>query len=152
MESIKFKPTDIKKQWVTVDAKGKTLGRLASEISRILRGKNKTYYTPHLDIGDNVIVINAANVKLTGSKLQSKFYYHHSSFIGGIKATSAGEMLATHPERVIQAAVKGMVPRNRLGRKVAGRLKIYAGSEHPHISQNPVAQGPRLKGRDPSRV
>jgi large subunit ribosomal protein L13 len=120
-----------------VDAKGKTLGRLASEVARILRGKHKPQYTPHVDTGDFVIVINAAQVELTGKKWSKKMYYRHSGYPGGLKVTPAAEMRAKHPERLIELAVKGMLPKNTLGRQQFKKLKVYAGSEHPHQAQKP---------------
>lgn len=144
MRTQSVTPSDIKKQWLIVDAKDAPLGRVASEISRLLRGKHKPDFVPHLDCGDNVIVINADKLIMTGNKLDTKFYYKHSNYIGGLKATLAKDMLATYPDRIISHAVKGMLPRNKLGRKVLGNLKIYAGSEHPHEAQKPVAAPARL--------
>lgn len=131
------KPEEIKREWFVVDAAGKTLGRLASEIAKILRGKHKPYYTPHLDCGDYVVVINAEKVKVTGKKLTDKIYYRHSGYMGGLKEIPLGKMLAEHPERVIELAVKRMLPQNRLGRKMLKKLKVYAGENHPHQAQKP---------------
>lgn len=125
------------REWVVVDAGGRTLGRLASEVARILRGKHKVTYTPHLDTGDFVIVINARSVRLSGKKLAKKLYYRHSEYPGGIRTRTAGEMLATRPEQLIRLAVRGMLPRNRLGRKLLTKLKIYADADHPHQAQQP---------------
>lgn len=144
MKTYSVKPADIKKSWVVIDAENKPLGRLASEISRILRGKHKATFVPHLDCGDNVVVLNAKKVKLTGRKMEQKVYYRHTNFIGGIKATSASELLDTYPERIIENAVKGMLPHNKLGRRVIKNMKVYAGSEHPHEAQKPVAAPLRL--------
>ncbi|WP_124726433.1 50S ribosomal protein L13 [Staphylospora marina] len=131
------KPMEVERKWYVVDAKGKTLGRLASEVAKILRGKHKPQYTPHVDTGDFVIVINAAQVELTGKKWSKKMYYRHSGYPGGLKVTPAAEMRAKHPERLIELAVKGMLPKNTLGRQQFKKLKVYAGSEHPHEAQKP---------------
>ncbi|NRA67496.1 MAG: 50S ribosomal protein L13 [Pseudobacteriovorax sp.] len=144
MKTQSVTPSDIRKQWLIVDAADVSLGRVASEVSRLLRGKHKPSFVPHLDCGDNVIVINADKVKLTGNKLETKFYYRHSNYIGGLKSTVAKDLMATYPDRVITAAVKGMLPHNKLGRKVLGNLKVYAGTEHPHEAQKPVAAPARL--------
>jgi len=147
MKTHSVKPADVaKKQWVVVDAENQTLGRLATEIARILRGKHKATFTPHLDCGDGVIVVNAEKVKLTGLKWDSKFYHKHSTFIGGMRATSAKDMLATHPERLLEIAVKGMLPKSKLGRKISGHLKVHVGKDHPHTGLKPVAAQPRLVG------
>lgn len=132
------KPMEVERKWYVVDAKGKTLGRLASEVAKILRGKHKPQYTPHVDTGDFVVVINAAQVELTGKKWSKKMYYRHSGYPGGLKVTPAAEMRARHPERLIELAVKGMLPKNSLGRQQLKKLKVYAGSEHPHQAQQPV--------------
>ncbi len=145
------KPTDIERKWYVVDAKGVVLGRLSAEISKILRGKHKTYYTPSLDCGDYVVVINADKVKLTGNKLADKIYYKHTGYIGGIKSTTAGKVLTGRfPERVIQKAVERMITRSPLGRQQMTKLKVYAGEEHPHTAQNPeildiASQNPKNK-------
>jgi len=131
------KPEEIERKWYVVDAEGKTLGRLASEIAKILRGKHKPIYTPHVDTGDFVIVINADKVRVTGKRLDQKIYYRHSGYIGGLKAVPLRVMLQTHPERVIEHAVKGMLPKNRLGRKMYKKLKVYASPDHPHQAQKP---------------
>ena len=128
---------DIERGWYLVNAEGKTLGRLASEIANVLRGKHKPIYTPHLDCGDYVIVINADKVRVTGRKLDQKVYYHHSGYPGGIKSISLRDQLRKHPERVLQAAVRGMLPKNALGRKMMRKLKVYAGDAHPHQAQQP---------------
>ena len=126
-------PAEAQHDWFVVDAKGQTLGRLATRISQVLQGKHKPAYTPHTDTGDFVIVINAEQVVLTGRKLDQKQYHHYSGFPGGLSSVTARRQLETHPERVISAAVQGMVPRNRLGRQMLSKLKVYAGAEHPHI-------------------
>jgi large subunit ribosomal protein L13 len=128
---------DIKREWYVVDAQGKTLGRLASEITRILRGKHKPIYAPHLDCGDYVIVVNAEKVRVTGKKLDQKFYYRHSGYPGGLKSINLRDQLQRHPTRVLEAAVRGMLPKNRLGRAMIKKLKVYAGGSHPHQAQQP---------------
>ena len=139
MKTYSAKPADIEKKWIMIDADGVVLGRLAAEIARILRGKNKPTYTPHMDCGDNVIVINADKVKLTGKKLTDKTYYWHTGHPGGIKQRTAGQILAgAHPERVVTKAVERMVPRGPLGHQQMKNLRVYAGSEHPHEAQSPV--------------
>jgi large subunit ribosomal protein L13 len=128
---------DIEREWFLVNAEGKTLGRLASEIAKVLRGKHKPIYTPHLDCGDYVIVVNAEKVRVTGRKLDQKMYYRHSGYPGGIKSISLRNQLQKHPDRVLQAAVRGMLPKNRLGRRMLKKLKVYAGDSHPHQAQQP---------------
>ena len=130
------KEADIVKKWYVIDAEGVTLGRLASEVASILRGKNKPQYAPNADMGDYVIIVNAEKVAVTGKKLEQKMYRHHSGWTGGLKETRLDKMLETHPERVIEHAVKGMLPKNALGRKMFGKLHVYAGAEHPHAAQN----------------
>lgn len=132
-----YVPKEVESKWYVIDAEGKTLGRLAAKIATILRGKHKPEYTPNMPVGDYVIVINAAKVKLTGKKLEDKIYTRYSGYPGGLKRIPAGEMLKRHPERVIERAVKGMLPKNRLGRKLYKRLKVYAGPDHPHAAQRP---------------
>lgn len=127
----------IERKWYVVDAEGKTLGRLAAEVAKILRGKHKPTYTPHVDTGDHVIVVNADKVVLTGKKLTQKTYFRHSGYPGGTTFTPAGKMLADRPERVIELAVKGMLPKNRLGRAMYRKLKVYRGAAHPHEAQQP---------------
>jgi large subunit ribosomal protein L13 len=133
------KPNEVERKWYVVDAAGQTLGRLASEVASILRGKHKPEFTPHVDTGDFVIIINAAQIKLTGNKLQKKLYYRHSGYPGGLKTTTAGEMLQNKPIRMIELAVKGMLPKNTLGRKQGMKLFVYEGSEHKHQAQQPEA-------------
>ena len=131
------KASEIERQWFVVDAAGENLGRLASKIAVILRGKHKPLYTPSMDVGDYVIVINAEKVSVTGRKMENKMYYRHSLYPGGLKTTSLREMLAKHPTRVIRHAVRGMLPKNRLGRSMIKKLKVYAGDSHPHGAQKP---------------
>lgn len=148
MKTYSVKPSDIKKQWVVVDAAGQTLGRLASQIAHVLRGKHKPTFVPHLDCGDNVVVVNAEKVVLTGRKWREKIYYYHTNHIGGIKANRAMDVLANNPERLIETAVKGMLPHNRLGRQVISNLKVYAGTQHPHESQKPVTMPVRTASKE----
>ncbi|VAV95857.1 LSU ribosomal protein L13p (L13Ae) [hydrothermal vent metagenome] len=131
------KPDDIERSWFVVDAEGATLGRLASEIALILRGKNKPIFAPHMDVGDHVIVINADKVVVTGNKEEDKLYFRHSGFPGGLREVSLGQLRATYPQRIIENAVRGMLPKNRLGRQMFKKLKVYAGPEHPHTAQKP---------------
>jgi len=131
------KEAEIKRDWYVVDAQGQTLGRLASRIAPILKGKHKPIYTPHLDCGDFVIVVNAEKVRVTGRKLDQEFYYHHSGYPGGLTAISLRDQLVRHPKRVLEAAVIGMLPKNRLGRRMIKKLKVYAGDSHPHKAQQP---------------
>ena len=128
---------NIERKWFVVDAEGQTLGRLAAEVAKILRGKHKPTFTPHVDTGDYVIVVNAAKVKLTGKKLIQKTYFHHSGYRGGAKFTQAGHMLEARPERVVEMAVRGMLPKNKLGEQMYRKLNVYAGAEHPHQAQKP---------------
>ena len=130
-------PATVERKWYVVDAEGKTLGRLAAEVAKVLRGKNKPTFTPHVDTGDHVVVLNADKVVLTGKKLVQKTYFRHSGYPGGTTFTTAGKMLETRPERVVEMAVKGMLPKNSLGRKMFTKLKVYAGAEHPHAAQMP---------------
>lgn len=138
MRTYVAKPADIERRWYVVDADGKTLGRLASRVAAILRGKDKPIFTPFLDTGDHVIVINAAKVVVTGDKEEKKLYYRHSGYPGGLKTTSYRKMMATRPDRVVEHAVLGMLPHNRLGRAMAKKLKVYAGPVHPHEAQKPI--------------
>ncbi len=137
MKTYTVRKGDIKREWYVVDAQGKTLGRLASEIAKILRGKHKPIYVPHLDCGDYVIVVNAEKVRVTGKKLDQKFYYRHSGYPGGLKSINLRDQLQKHPTRVLEAAVRGMLPKNRLGRAMIKKLKVYAGGSHPHQAQQP---------------
>ena len=137
MKTFSAKASEVNHDWFVVDASDKTLGRLASEIAHRLRGKHKAEYTPHVDTGDYIVVINAEKVRVTGAKTTDKMYFQHSGYIGGLKTTSFEKLIAKAPERVIQGAVKGMLPRNPLGRAMFRKLKVYAGSEHPHAAQQP---------------
>ncbi|GAB2696009.1 50S ribosomal protein L13 [Paenibacillus thermoaerophilus] len=137
MSTFMAKPKTVERKWLVVDAAGQTLGRLASEVAALLRGKHKPEFTPNVDTGDFVIVINASQIQLTGKKLQQKKYYRHSGYMGGLKTTVAGDLLKNKPERMIELAVHGMLPKNRLGNALKTKLKVYAGSEHPHQAQNP---------------
>lgn len=137
MKTYVTKPDEVEREWFVVDASGKTLGRLATEIARILCGKHKPIYSPMIDVGDYVIVVNAEKVRVTGRKWTQKFYYRHSGYPGGFKQISLRDMLARHPTRVIEYAVWGMLPKNALGRRMFRKLKVYAGPDHPHQAQNP---------------
>ena len=130
-------PATIDRKWYVVDAEGMTLGRLASEVAKVLRGKNKPIFTPHIDTGDYVIVVNAEKIKVTGKKLEQKIYYHHSDYVGGMKEATLKEMMAKKPETVIELAVKGMLPKGPLGREMFKKLFVYAGPEHKHAAQKP---------------
>ena len=137
MNSYMANPDKVERKWYVVDADGQTLGRLASEIAKVLRGKNKPVYTPHVDTGDYVIVINADKVKVTGKKMDQKVYHHHSAYVGGMKEVTLKEKMAKKPEQVIELAVKGMLPKGPLGRQMYTKLHVYAGSEHKHQAQKP---------------
>ena len=139
MKTFMASPATIDRKWYVVDAEGKTLGRLASEVAKVLRGKNKAIFTPHIDTGDYVIVVNAEKIKVTGKKLEQKVYYRHSDYVGGMKETTLKEMLNKHPERVIEYAVKGMLPKGPLGRQMYTKLFVYAGPDHKHTAQKPEA-------------
>ncbi|MGQ9785544.1 MAG: 50S ribosomal protein L13 [Anaerolineae bacterium] len=139
MRTYSAKPQEIQREWFVVDAQGQTLGRLATQVATILRGKHKPFYTPYVDCGDFVIVVNAEKVRVTGKKLDQKIYYRHSGYPGGLRQVSLRRQLMLHPERVIEAAVRGMLPKNRLGRKLFKKLKVYAGPAHPHQAQKPKA-------------
>ena len=137
MKTWVAKPAERQRDWYVIDASGKTLGRLATQIANILRGKRKPQYTPHVDVGDFVIVVNAEKISVTGNKLAAKRYYRHSGYPGGLRSRTLQEMLDRRPEEVIRKAVRGMLPRNRLGRKQLTKLKVYAGPDHPHAAQKP---------------
>jgi len=141
MKTYSTKSSDLTPQWHVIDASGKTLGRLASEVATLLMGKHKPIYTPNLNTGDFVIVVNAAKVRVTGNKAQQKVYYRHSGYPGGLKSVTLERMMQTHPTRVIEYAVKGMLPHNRLGRDMLRRLKVYAGDTHPHQAQVGKSEG-----------
>lgn len=137
MKTFMASPATIDRKWYVVDAEGMTLGRLASEVAKVLRGKNKPIFTPHIDTGDYVIVVNAEKVKVTGKKLDQKVYYNHSDYVGGMKETTLKEMMAKKPEKVVELAVKGMLPKGPLGRAMIKKLHVYAGPEHNHAAQKP---------------
>lgn len=137
MKTFSAKFEDVKRSWYIIDASDKTLGRLASTIASYLRGKHKPEYTPHVDTGDYIVVINAEKIKVTGNKADAKLYYRHSGQVGKLKTTNFADLLRTFPSRVISFAVKGMLPKNSLGRSMLSKLKVYAGSEHPHAAQQP---------------
>ena len=137
MATISAKKNEVERTWYVVDAENKVLGRLATQVAAVLRGKHKPIFTPHVDTGDFVVVINAGKVHLTGNKLDNKMYYRHSGYPGGIKSSSAGELLEKKPETIIKHAVRGMLPKNKLGREQFRKLKVYPGKEHPHTSQMP---------------
>ncbi|MCC6756835.1 50S ribosomal protein L13 [Arenimonas maotaiensis] len=135
--TVSAKPETVQQDWYLIDASGKTLGRLSSELARRLRGKHKPVYTPHVDTGDYLVVINADKIAVTGKKLQDKMYYRFTGYVGNMKSENLSQALAAHPERVIETAVKGMLPKNPLGRAMFKKLKVYKGSEHPHTAQQP---------------
>jgi len=137
MKTFQPKVGEIDRRWVLVDAQGQTLGRLASQVAMILRGKNKPVFAPHADVGDFVVIINAEKIAVTGRKLRQKEYYHHSQYPGGLKTTRLGKLLQQRPERVLEKAVRGMLPKNKLGDALFGKLKVYAGPKHPHAAQQP---------------
>ncbi|MFQ5610942.1 MAG: 50S ribosomal protein L13 [Anaerolineae bacterium] len=139
MKTVSAKPHEIERNWYVIDARGQTLGRLATQIATLLRGKHKPVYTPHVDCGDFIIVVNAEKIHVTGRKLDQKVYYRHSGYPGGLKEVTLRNQLEKFPERVIEAAVRGMLPKNRLGRKMFKKLKVYAGPDHPHAAQKPQA-------------
>ena len=137
MKTYYAKPSEVQREWLLVDATDMTLGRLASEVAQILRGKNKPIYTPHIDTGDYVVIVNADKIKVTGTKAASKVYYRHTGYVGHLKSETFTEAMEKHPTRVIEHAVQGMLPKGTLGRQMFGKLKVYAGPEHPHQAQNP---------------
>ena len=138
MTTVSAKPAEVRRDWYVVDAEGKTLGRLATEIARRLRGKHKAEYTPHVDTGDYIVVVNAEKVHVTGNKLQQKMYHHHTGYVGNLKSISLEKQLQKAPERVLESAVRGMLPKSALGRKMIRKLKLYAGEDHPHQAQQPT--------------
>ncbi len=137
MTTVSTKPADVRRDWFVVDADGKTLGRLSTEIARRLRGKHKPEYTPHVDTGDYIVVVNAEKIRVTGNKLQDKMYHHHTGFIGNLKSISLGKLLQKAPERVLETAVRGMMPKNKLGRAMFKKLRVFKGPEHSHQAQQP---------------
>jgi len=138
MKTFSAKPADVRRDWYVVDASGKTLGRLSTEIARRLRGKHKPEYTPHVDTGDYIVVVNAEKIRVTGNKLKDKMYHHHTGYIGNLKSTNLEKLLDEAPERAIQYAVKGMLPKGPLGRQMLGKLRVFAGPEHKHAAQQPI--------------
>jgi len=138
MKTFSAKPEEVRRDWYVVDATGKTLGRLSTEIARRLRGKHKPEYTPHVDTGDYIVVVNAGKIRVTGNKLKDKMYYRHTGYIGNLKSISLEKMLDETPERALQLAVKGMLPRGPLGRKMLSKLRLFAGPEHNHVAQQPI--------------
>lgn len=145
MKTYSLKGGDIDKAWQVIDADGQTLGRLATRVATLLQGKHKPTYSPHLDMGDFVVVVNASRVRVTGNKLEDKIYYRHTGYVGGLKQTPLADMLSKHPERVIEIAVKGMLPRNKLSRHLLRHLKVYAGPDHPHAAQVTGSQKKQAK-------
>lgn len=139
MKTFSAKPAEVKRDWFVVDAADKTLGRLSAEIARRLRGKHKPEYTPHVDTGDYIVVVNAEKVRVTGNKEKDKMYHRHTGYVGNLKSVPLGKMRQTYPERIIETAVKGMLPKNTLGREMFKKLKVYAGPEHKHQAQQPIA-------------
>ena len=137
MKTYMANPDKVEKKWYVVDAQGQTLGRLASEVAKVLRGKNKPEFTPHVDTGDYVVIVNAAKIKVTGKKMSQKVYYNHSEYVGGMRETTLAEMMQKKPERVVELAVKGMLPKGPLGREMYKKLHVYAGSEHAQQAQKP---------------
>lgn len=137
MKTFTAKPAEVKRDWYVIDASGKTLGRMATEIARRLRGKHKPEYTPHIDTGDYIVVVNAEKVTVTGNKASDKMYHHYTGYMGGLKTTNFEKLVAEKPEHIIQTAVKGMLPKNPLGRAMFRKLKVYAGPEHQHAAQQP---------------
>lgn len=138
MKTFSAKPAEVRRDWYVVDATGKTLGRLSTEIARRLRGKHKPEYTPHVDTGDYIVVVNAEKIRVTGNKLKDKIYYRHTGYIGNLKSVPLGKLLKETPERAVQFAVKGMLPRGPLGRQMMAKLRVFAGPEHSHAAQQPI--------------
>ena len=137
MKTYNATAQNVEREWFIIDAEGQTLGRLSTEVAHRLRGKHKPVYTPHVDTGDYIVIVNAEKIHVTGRKLQDKMYYHHTGYIGNLKSTSLGKLLQEHPTRAIEKAVKGMLPKNSLGRAMFKKLKVFAGPEHPHAAQQP---------------
>ncbi|MDJ0750140.1 MAG: 50S ribosomal protein L13 [Woeseiaceae bacterium] len=138
MKTFSAKPAEVRRDWYVVDATGKTLGRLSTEIARRLRGKHKPEYTPHVDTGDYIVVVNAEKIRVTGNKLKDKIYHHHTGYIGNLKSVPLDKLLDEHPERALEKAVKGMLPRGPLGRQMFSKLRVFAGPEHKHTAQQPI--------------
>jgi len=139
MNTVFVKPASVERKWYVIDAEGKVMGRVAAKVAAIVRGKNKAIFAPHQEMGDYVVVINADKVNVTGRKTQQKMYYHHSGYVGGLKAVNFEKLIARHPTQPLENAIKGMLPKGPLGRKLAKNAKIYAGATHPHAAQNPTA-------------
>ncbi len=139
MKTFSAKPAEVKRDWFIVDATGKTLGRLATELAHRLRGKHKPEFTPHVDTGDYIVVVNAEKIRVTGNKLKDKMYYRHTGYIGNLKSTNLEKLLKEHPERALETAIKGMLPKNSLGRAMFRKLRVYAGPKHEHAAQQPQA-------------
>ncbi|HVP15551.1 MAG TPA: 50S ribosomal protein L13 [Terriglobales bacterium] len=142
MKTFSARPSDVQRQWLVVDAEGRTLGRLATQVAMVLRGKHRPTYTPHIDTGDHVVIVNASKIVLTGRKAEDKRYFHHTMHPGGATWTSISTIMAKHPERVVERAVQGMMPKTKLGRAMMRKLKVYAGPDHPHVAQQPVPWNP----------
>ena len=138
MKTFSAKPAEVRRDWYVVDATNKTLGRLSTEIASRLRGKHKPEFTPHVDTGDYIVVVNAEKIRVTGNKLKDKMYHHHTGYIGNLKSVPLDKLLETHPERAVEHAVKGMLPKGPLGRKMLGKLRVFAGPEHKHTAQQPI--------------
>ena len=138
MKTFSAKPAEVRRDWYVVDATNKTLGRLSTEIASRLRGKHKPDYTPHVDTGDYIVVVNAEKIRVTGNKLKDKMYHHHTGYIGNLKSVPLDKLLETHPERAVEHAVKGMLPKGPLGRKMLAKLRVFAGPEHTHVAQQPI--------------
>jgi len=138
MKTFSAKPAEVRRDWYVVDATNKTLGRLSTEIASRLRGKHKPEYTPHVDTGDYIVVVNAEKIRVTGNKLKDKMYHHHTGYIGNLKSVPLDKLLETHPERAVESAVKGMLPKGPLGRKMLAKLRVFAGPEHTHVAQQPI--------------
>jgi large subunit ribosomal protein L13 len=138
MKTFSAKPAEVRRDWYVVDATNKTLGRLSTEIASRLRGKHKPEYTPHVDTGDYIVVVNAEKIRVTGNKLKDKMYHHHTGYIGNLKTVPLDKLLETHPERAVEHAVKGMLPKGPLGRQMLGKLRVFAGPEHKHAAQQPI--------------
>lgn len=139
MKTVSAKPEEVRRDWYVVDAKDKTLGRLATELARRLRGKHKPTFTPHVDTGDHIVVVNASEIRVTGNKLKNKMYHRHTGYIGNLKSINLEDLMAKHPEQALELAVKGMLPKNRLGRAMIKKLRVFAGPEHTHQAQQPQA-------------
>ena len=142
MKTYSARPVEVERRWLVVDAEGRTLGRLASQVAHVLKGKHKPIYTPHLDTGDHVVVLNASKVTLTGKKVELKRFFHHTQYPGGATWTSLKSLMERYPERVVMKAVRGMMPKTKLGQAMIKKLKVYAGPDHPHAAQQPVAWSP----------